>query len=98
MATVSLFGSRSHTSTLAVGQGGQMRLYFDLLNGGTLMPDVHGVEVSDLDEAHRAALAMIRMLRQEDPSAAQDWSGWRLDAINPAGTVVFTIHLDRVVS
>ena len=50
-----------------------MRLYFDLRDSGHMLPDVHGVEVSAGDEARQVALGMIRKLRQEDPSAAQDW-------------------------
>jgi hypothetical protein len=73
-----------------------MRLYFDLRDTGMLIPDVCGIEVFDLDEARRAALEIIRTLRQENPSVAQDWSGWTMNAVDPAGAVVFAIDLDRV--
>jgi len=74
-----------------------MRLYFDPRNDQYVLPDVCGVEVSDMAEAWRVALEMIRKLRQEDPSAAQDWSGWTLHAVDSAGSVVFSIYLDSVV-
>jgi len=73
-----------------------MQLYFDLKNDPYTLPDVHGVEVSDMAEAWRVALEMIRKLRQEDPSVAQDWSGWTISAVDPAGSVLFTLDLDRV--
>ena len=73
-----------------------MRLYFDLRDSEHMMPDVHGVEVSDVDEARRVALGMIRTLRQEDPSHAQDWSGWKISAVDPAGSIVFTLDLDSM--
>ena len=73
-----------------------MHLYFDLRDPEYTLPDVYGVEVSDMAEAWRVALAMIGKLRQEDPSAARDWSGWTLSVVDPAGAVVFTINLDSL--
>jgi len=61
------------------------RLYFDLRDHQYTLPDLDGVEVSDVDEAQRVALSMIRKLHREDPSAAQDWSGWKVSAVDPAG-------------
>jgi len=74
-----------------------MHLYFDLRDPEYTLPDVYGVEVSDIDEAWRVALEMTRKLRQENPSTAQDWSGWTISAVDAAGAVVFTINLDSVV-
>ena len=74
-----------------------MRLYFDLKDEQYTLPDMYGVEVSDMAEAWRVALEMIGKLRREDPSAARDWSGWTISAVDPAGTVVFTINLDSVL-
>ncbi len=73
-----------------------MRLYFHLRTHQYTLPDVYGVEVSDVDEAWRVALEMIRTLRQEDPSAAQNWSGWKVSVVDAAGTVAFAIDLDSV--
>jgi hypothetical protein len=70
-----------------------MRLYFDLTNHEYTLPDVYGIEVSDVDEARRVALDLIRKLREEDPSTADDWSGWRLSAVDPVGAVVLTLDL-----
>ncbi len=97
MATVGLSASRPLNQTPIVRQpGSPMRLYFDLKGSDSSIPDVYGIEVSDLEEARRAALEMIHQLRQEDPSAAQDWSGWTLSAVDFTGSVVFAIDLDRV--
>jgi hypothetical protein len=73
-----------------------MRLYFDLKDHEYTLPDVHGVEVSDVAEARQVAMSMIRTLRHEDPSHAQDWSGWKISAVDPAGFVVFMLDLDRI--
>jgi hypothetical protein len=73
-----------------------MRLYFDLQDSQYTLPDVHGVEVSDLAEARRVAVAMIQKLRQENPCAAEDWSGWCVSVVDPAGVVVFSIDLDHI--
>ena len=74
-----------------------MRLHFDLRDKQYTLPDVHGVEVSGLDQARRVTLEMLQKLRREDPSVAQDWSGWTLSVVDPAGVVLFSIDLDRVV-
>ena len=74
-----------------------MRLYFDLKDKQHTLPDVEGVEVSDIAQARNVALEMIRKFRQEDGSAAQDWSGWTLNVVDAAGLIVFSIDLDRDV-
>jgi hypothetical protein len=33
-------------------------------------------------------------MRQEDPSAAQDWSGWTLRVTEGSGRVVLSLDLD----
>ena len=74
-----------------------MRLYFDLRSDQDTLPDVEGVEVADLAQARRVALEMIQELRQEDPSVAQEWSGWTLHVADIAGRVLFTLDLDSRV-
>jgi hypothetical protein len=56
-----------------------MRLYFHLLDHQDSLPDQEGVEVINVREAQAAVLEMLHVLRQEDESAAQDWSGWMLN-------------------
>jgi hypothetical protein len=74
-----------------------MHLYFDLEDTEHTLPDVHGVEVSDVDEARQVTLAIIHKLRQEDPAQAHDWSGWKVSAVDPTGAVVFMLDLDIVL-
>ena len=71
-----------------------MRLYFDLTDKQHTLPDVEGIEVSDIAQARSVALEMIRKIRQQDASAAQDWSGWTLNVVDAAGVIVFSIDLD----
>jgi hypothetical protein len=74
-----------------------MRLYFHLRDKHRSIPDSEGVEVPDVAQARAAGLEMLRELREEDPSTAQEWSGWRLEATDAAGVVVFRIDLDSLV-
>ncbi len=73
-----------------------VRLYFDLKDSEYFIPDVNGIEVSDPEEARRAALETIYQLRQEDTTVVQDWSGWTLRAVGTTGAVVFAIDLGSV--
>jgi hypothetical protein len=70
-----------------------MRVYFHLKNGAETIRDLDGVEVSDLEEARVQAGRAIEELRQEDPLAAEDWSGWRLDAADESGRLLFSLEL-----
>ena len=49
--------------------------------------------MEDLDHARREAAMAIAELKVEDPSAIQDFSGWRLEVTDAAGAVVFSICL-----
>jgi Domain of unknown function (DUF6894) len=68
-------------------------LYFDLVSTQESLIDREGVEISDVRHAKAAALATLQELRQEDASAAQDWSGWTLNATDSVGHVLFSIDL-----
>jgi hypothetical protein len=69
------------------------RLYFNLIRTDDAIPDREGVEVDDVRHAKATAVAMVDELRQEDTSAAQEWSGWMLNVSDDAGRVVFAIDL-----
>ena len=71
-----------------------MRLYFHLVSAHEVIRDREGVEVADLYEARAQAVRAIRELRQEDASAARDWSGWTLTVADESGAVVFSLDLD----
>ncbi len=70
-----------------------MRLHFHLRDESHLLPDPEGIEVEDVQQAKSAALEMLAELRLEDPAAARDWSGWRLEVTDAAGVVVFSVDL-----
>ena len=55
-----------------------MRLFFHLVDQRDTIHDLEGVEVTDLGQAEAEALRAVAELRQEDPSAPKDWSGWKL--------------------
>ena len=73
-----------------------MRLYFHLRDKHHSIPDSDGVEVPDIDHARAASLEMLRELREENPSTAEEWSGWRLEATDATGVVVFRIDFDSI--
>ena len=74
-----------------------MRLYFHLIDNHDSLPDLEGVEATDLAQAKTAAVDLLRELQQEDASVARDWSGWRLDIADATGAVLGSIDLDRAV-
>ena len=73
-----------------------MRLYFHLAAAHDSILDEIGIEVEDLDHARSEAMRAIAELKVEDSSAAQDFSGWRLEVTDAAGAVVFSIWLTEV--
>lgn len=72
-----------------------MRCYFHLVDQHETILDDMGVEVPDLETAHRLALKAIRELRDEDGGAVADWQGWQLNAVDQDGNTLFSIPLDR---
>jgi hypothetical protein len=70
-----------------------MRVHFHLKDGTDVIHDPTGVEVSDLDEARAQAFRAVEELRHEDQLAAQGWSGWRLEATDGSGRVLFSLDL-----
>jgi hypothetical protein len=71
-----------------------VRVYFHLRSAQDEIFDPEGLEVSDLQEARVQAIRAIEELRQEDPSAARDWSGWTLTVADGSGVVLFSLDLD----
>jgi hypothetical protein len=41
-----------------------------------------------------SAMEMVEELRAEDPSAADEWQGWRLEIVDASGRTVHTMPLD----
>jgi hypothetical protein len=77
-----------------------VRIYFHLTGAQVVVRDFEGVEVSDLHDALARARRTIKhkQLRQEDPSAAQDWAGWRLEVADAAGQVLVSLDLDSLTA
>ena len=88
-----LHGWAARTDDGRAELGSGMRLYFHLRAPHDSIPDLEGVEVDDVEQAKAAALEMLAELRQENPSAARDWSGWTLDATDAACRVLFSLDL-----
>ncbi len=70
-----------------------MRCYFHLVNCHETIPDDTGIEVSDLEGMHYHALQAIRELRQEVKHANEEWQGWRLNVVCPAGSLLLSLPL-----
>ena len=74
---------------------GSMRCYFNLV--GTIV-DSEGVEVADLNEARGLALEAVTEMLQVNGGEITDWRGWRLEAVDASGEILFTIRLDTLPS
>jgi hypothetical protein len=71
-----------------------MQVYFSLRDGSETIPDGEGVEVSSVEDAKTEALRAIREMRGENETAARDWDGWKLEASDDKGALLFTLRLD----
>ena len=71
-----------------------MRCYFHLVNSHETIPDDVGLEVPDLESMQYHALQAIHEIRQDANPIGEDWQGWRLDVVCPAGTMLLSIPLD----
>ena len=70
-----------------------MRVFFHLRHASETIRDEKGVEVSNLDEAKAEARNAIQELREKD-AAARDWAGWKLEASDEKGSLLFSLRLD----
>jgi|tagenome__1003787_1003787.scaffolds.fasta_scaffold18938797_2 hypothetical protein len=74
-----------------------MRVFFNLANSAGSIPDSDGLEVIDLDDAYAQAKQAIAEILQENEPMKADMVGWRLDAVDSTGTVLFSIDFDSVI-
>jgi hypothetical protein len=70
-----------------------MRCYFNLVE---TIVDSEGVEVADPNEARGLALEAIAEMIQDNGGEITDWRGWRLEAVDASGAILFTISLDAL--
>jgi uncharacterized protein DUF6894 len=73
-----------------------MRCHFDLVDAHQTLIDEQGVEVADVDEARTLARDAIREAIQEGALTTADCPGWRLEARDASGAVLFAIRLDAL--
>ena len=81
-------------ASLMIDVSGAGRYYFHLTNGEAVIRDEEGTEVSSMQTALISAMEMVEELRAEDPSAAGEWQGWRLEIADASGRTVHTMPLD----
>ncbi len=70
-----------------------MRCFFNLVEAHQTLVDEKGVEVEDVEEARSIALKVAREMLDQNQSRIDGWQGWRLEATDGSGTVLFTIRL-----
>lgn len=75
-----------------------MRCFFHFVNCQDSMRDTEGLEVADVDQALEDAVETLQSFAREDEEAASTWKDWRLEVCDAAGTVLFSVSLDRSVT
>jgi hypothetical protein len=75
-----------------------MRCYFNLANCSEQIPDLEGIEVSSLAQAHMQALKAVQELREEDEDGEGSWIGWRLEVTDGDGHLMFVVDLGKSLS
>lgn len=70
-----------------------MKCYFNLVSSTDRIIDPEGVEVEDLESAWVQALKAIEELRSEESIDTSEWVNWRLEAMDEAGSLLFSINL-----
>ena len=84
--------SRSLAATNSV------KCYFNLVDAHQTLIDHRGVEVEDVEQAHRLAVeAIVEMIRKGEADIA-GWRGWRMEATDASGAVLFIISLGALLS
>ncbi|MGO4572556.1 DUF6894 family protein [Microvirga sp. 2TAF3] len=75
-----------------------MRCYFNLSNGDRFFQDEHGIEISNLDDAHGEALQAIREVSQQRDAEKLDWNGWDLSVVDAQGNLLLSVSLEDVIA
>ncbi len=90
--------------TLPVGEdlpmceGEALRCHFNLACAHQTLVDQEGVEVADVDQARTLAIEVALDLIRTGEAQIADWRGWRLEATNGSGAVLFTLSLDALLN
>ena len=72
-----------------------MRCFFNLLDSGSSITDLDGVEVTHVAELGAEVAKAIEEMRLGEPDAAKGWTGWRMEVTDSAGAVLLTVDLGR---
>src|SRR4051795_8869555 len=75
-----------------------MRCYFNLVRSHHTITDAEGLEVADVDEARSFAREAVAEMAQDGVAEIAHWRGWKLEARDASGTVLFTIGFDALLS
>ena len=74
-----------------------MKCYFNLSGSHQLIRDEDGIEVPDVERALPIAVEVaVSMLKSGEADPAT-WRGWRLEAVDSSGVVLFTLPLDTLL-
>jgi hypothetical protein len=71
-----------------------MRCFFNLHNTDDAILDKEGVEVANVEDLRAEVAKGVKDVRSADPLVVGDWKGWRLEATDPSGAVLFSVNLD----
>src|SRR3954447_21181289 len=71
-----------------------MRCYFNLVSSHHTVIDDEGLEVANLNEARTFAHEAVAEMVQDGVAEIAHWRGWRMEARDAAGTVLFTMAFD----
>jgi hypothetical protein len=71
-----------------------MRCFFNLHNTDDAILDEEGIEVANVEELRAEVAEGVKEVRSADPLVARDWKGWRLEATDRSGAVLFSVNLD----
>ncbi len=74
-----------------------MRCYFNLVSSHHTIIDNEGLEVANLDEAHRFAREAVAEMVQDGVAEIAHWRGWQMEARDASGTVLFTMGFDALI-
>jgi hypothetical protein len=71
-----------------------MRCFLTLRNTDDAILDKEGVEAANAEELRAEVAKMVKEVRSAYPSVASEWKGWRLDATDLSGAILFSVNLD----
>ena len=74
-----------------------MRYFLRFADGFRVLADERGILLPELDHT-RARAEMLQALEEllhEDDTAADAWTGWRMELADASGEVLFSINLDQ---